>query len=277
MPKDIVYIGSSYYCLEKLIESDKFNVVDILCLRKKINENIQNSANKINQKIRVFDWIKDFKSIILEYDKSTVFLIYQLDMLVPKYITENYNFYNLHRGDLKTNRGPCPDIWTVLLGEKNTSISLHRINEKIDSGLLIGSYDIIVDKNDDPRTVKINLEKGIPSLINMLSDHLLGTIDGTPIHDGEYRPWINEQDYTIDLDNDSIDCMQRKILCQYQYNGAILHYDGSKRYVKNVSTNPHALAGNILKIERLLTAVYFEENTDPHYSPPPYRPPSNRV
>ena len=46
-------------------------------------------------------------------------------MLVPENLIQKFNFFNLHRGDLKTNRDPTPDIWTVLLG-------LHKINDKID-------------------------------------------------------------------------------------------------------------------------------------------------
>ena len=51
--------------------------------------------------------------------------VYQLDMLVPGTLTKKYNFFIRN---LKTNRGPNPDIWPILLGHKTTQMSLHKLN-----------------------------------------------------------------------------------------------------------------------------------------------------
>ncbi|WP_440934658.1 hypothetical protein [Candidatus Pelagibacter sp.] len=276
MSKEIVFIGSSAIGLEKLSQSKRFKIIDVLCLKKKVNPELEIVTNKLGLKIKSFNWINDFEKLINLYENSIPFFIYQLDMLVPAILTEKYNFFNLHRGNLKTNRGPNPDIWPILLGHKSTSITLHKINSRIDLGIAIDWYDVEISNNDSVNDVIKKLEKGLPKLIESTYLFILGKLKGENIEDGIYRPWVTEQDFTIDLTTDSMDTIDQKIRSQKNYNGAIFFHNGKKKYVINVFSSIPSNLSKIISTKKDNKNIYFLENTKPKYQLPKF-PPSKRI
>jgi len=274
---DIVYIGSSALGLQKLYEQAKFNIIDTICLKSRVNSDLKKTAHKLGHKIKTFRWIKDFKKLIYAYDNSIPFFVYQLDMLVPGTLTKKYNFFNLHRGNLKTNRGPNPDIWPILLGHKTTQMSLHKINHRIDLGTLIDTYDVNINQKDDTETIKDKLEKVIPTLINSMYFYIIGKKKGKKINRGIYRPWITEDDFTINLEKDSLITIERKIKTQKKYNGAIVFINKKKKYVTKVLTDLRQKNKKTLKLKLNNKKIYFIENTKPKYLPPRKFPLSKRI
>lgn len=273
----IVFIGSSPLGLEVLAGSDKFEVVVVLCLKKRATPALYEVAQSLDLEVKLFDWIKDFKRIILSFDTSMPFFIYQLDMLVPGSLTKNYTFFNVHRGDLRTNRGPNPDIWPVLLGYSTTALSLHLINDKIDAGVLIGEYLVEIDREDDTRDVKLKLEKGLPHLVEQMYQYMKGKIEGKKLLDGTYRPWVTEADFTINLEEDSFEVIDRKIKSQRQYNGAILWVRGEKKYIVNISLSKTEDENEILPAKLNGQVIFLTVNSNPLYHPPPKFPVSKRI
>lgn len=274
---EIIYIGSSHIGLKELAKFSYFRIKNILCLRKRVSKELIQEAKNIGLTVSVFDWIKDFREIICTYNINTIFLIYQLDMLVPSEIVNTYKFYNIHRGNLFTNRGPTPDIWPILLGEEKTTLSLHKINEKIDAGVLIDEYTITLSNNDDTLTAKIKLELGLPLLISSLYQFLTGKTSGIEVINGSYRPWITENDFTINLSKDSNEFISRKIRCQRQYNGAILYIKKQKVYVTNFYLTKPIFNHNIISTYKDRKKVYFEINNRPIHKPPPVFPKTKRI
>lgn len=288
MPKhEIVYIGSSPLGLRKLVENHDFHVTDALCLEARVTPELSKTAREFGFEIKKFRWIKEFRDLIDTFQPQTKFFIYQLDMLVPGDLTEIHFFYNVHRGSLATNRGPNPDIWPILNGDAETSLSLHRINDKVDAGVLIAAEDVSILEDDDTHSVKQKLEERLPNLVRALAEHLGGTRGGTALQGGDYRPWITEKDFTIFLD-DSVDVIDRKIRSQRQYNGAILMDGDQKLYVLDIlevegrpwrpqrarSLQPTA---KTLRVQTHAGPITFVLNPTPKYPPPPIRPPSKRV
>ena len=286
MARNIVYIGSSAFGLECLLNSPHFAVDEVLCLAKRLTPPLETLARTNRIVLTTFSGIADFRALVERNGASMPFFIYQLDMLVPADLTERYAFFNVHRGNLQTNRGPNPDVWPILNGSPHTSLSLHKINENVDSGALIDAFEVPIAVDDDTLTVRAKLEKGLPDLIISLHHYLEGSRAATPLVGGIYRPWIKEADFTIDLSVDSLDAIGRKIRSQRQYNGAILLLDGKKYYVVDIlEATPcrpgqdacfFADAGIIRTCSNTHTLV-LQWNEHPKHPPPPIRPPSKRV
>ena len=78
------------------------------------------------------------------------------------------------------------------------------------------------------RVSRLGSEKWLPHLIESTYLFILGKLKGEEIEDGQYRPWIKEQDFTIDPIKDSIDLISQKIRSQKKYNGAILIHNEKK-------------------------------------------------
>lgn len=286
MKSDIVFIGSSPLGLQRLMESPYLSVKGVLCLAKRITEPLIEMAADGSLAVDTFKCIEDFRKLIEIYSPSMPFFIYQLDMLVPGDLTRKYCFYNVHRGRLPTNRGPNPDIWPILNGDKETALSLHRINEKVDSGILIDAFDVSISDVDDTESVRQKLEQGLPKLIRALREYLQGTRVGKELHGGVYRPWIKESDYTIDQDKDSIEIMGRKIRSQSQYNGAIIRLAGKKYYVTEIVAIERKdvgegfvfeADGGVVRVACSSHVITLKQNLEPGYPPPPISPPSKRL
>jgi methionyl-tRNA formyltransferase len=286
MPRDIVFLGSSHLGLGCLLQSGHFLVREGLCLINRLALPLRTVASEHSLSVKTFDGFKAFRSLVRHYPTSMPFFIYQLDMLVPADLTEEYAFFNVHRGNLRTNRGPNPDVWPIMNGDAETSLSLHKINDKVDSGILIDTFDVQISSRDDTVSVREKLEKGLPGLIESLHHYLQGSRSGTVLCGGVYRPWIKEADFTLDLSEDPLEVIDRKIRSQRQYNGAILLWQGQKHYITEiVEAKPRESgAGQFLIAEKSFVrtcsfshVLVLRRNEKPRFPPPPVRPPSKRI
>ena len=52
---EIVFIGSSAIGLQKLSQSKRFNIIDVLCLKKRVNPELENATCEIGLKIKTFN------------------------------------------------------------------------------------------------------------------------------------------------------------------------------------------------------------------------------
>jgi len=286
--KEIFFIGSSSSGLQSLSENDFFSIEGVFCLENRTTPEIKRLSDDLNIPFYQFKWISEFRTVINQICKDkTTFFIYQLDMLVPEDLVKKHEFFNLHRGSLKTNRGPSPDIWPILLGEKNTCMSLHQINEKIDAGLLIDEYWVEIQREDTVNSIKIKLEKGLPELVQSLVLFIKGEKKSFEITDGLYRPWITEKDFTIDIDKDDFETIARKIHSQSEYNGAVLFYNNNKYYVNAIMDVEHThmkptnieidLIKNHVKLRIKDKTLICKLNMEPKFTPPPKFPKAIRI
>ncbi len=127
---------------------------------------------------------------------------------------------------------------------------------------------------DNTRIVKLKLEKGIPVLIEALSDFLEDRVEGIQVENGVYRPWVTEDDFTIDQEKDTVDTVKNKIRCQAEYNGAIIYHENKKTFVNSFFEDEKKEAivysfGN--------KKLWLSINPKPKYPPPPIFPKTKRV
>jgi methionyl-tRNA formyltransferase len=74
---------------------------------------------------------------------------------------------NLHCGKLPLYRGRAPISRTIMDGNENLAITLHKMDEGVDSGDILLEYEIPITKNDDVNTLyKKCCEKSSEVIIN---------------------------------------------------------------------------------------------------------------
>ena len=278
VPIKIGFIGSSTIGCRALHQCPDFALQMAGCLRERLTPSLEGYLKQEGIPLHTFQGISGLREFLEMQDSSLPFLIYQLDILVPSDLTETYRLFNLHRGDLMTNRGPNPDVWPILRGDSDTAISLHQINENVDSGIFLDEYRVSIELEDDVPTIRSKLEKGLPALLNSLSKHLHGDLLGRALCGGVYLPWVRNKDITINIESDSIDEIQRKIRSQKTYNGAIVFNDkGEKKYVtrlleviapEHISEDKAEIPGlpHII-IKAKTRTLLFELNQEPKYPP----------
>jgi len=147
--------------------------------------------------------------------------------------------FNFHPGDLATNRGPTPAVWSILQGDSEAKMTLHRMGEKVDTGLVIAQKTVPVLPDDTVPVLSARLEETVPELLLSLADYLEGARPPVgEVSDGIYRARVVEKDYTIDPDRDSIEVIGRKVRSQAAWHGAILELDGRAYRVFGLDVRP---------------------------------------
>ena len=58
--------------------------------------------------------------------------------------TARYGAINLHPALLPRNRGPSPSFWVVATGERRTGVTVHWIDERIDTGDILLQREVAV-------------------------------------------------------------------------------------------------------------------------------------
>ncbi len=71
--------------------------------------------------------------LFLRYD---IILSCDLGFIFPSWIVERYPCYNLHPSLLPRWRGPAPIFWAIRSGDKETGVSLFKMEKMVDSGMV---------------------------------------------------------------------------------------------------------------------------------------------
>lgn len=124
--------------------------------------------------------------------------------MLPKLVWEmpKYGTFNLHASLLPDYRGAAPINWAIINGESKTGVTTFYIDDKIDTGAMILSFEIGIDPDENAGQLH-------DKLMVLGSQTVLETIK--LIETGQANPTIQEDNseiktaYKLDKDNCKID------------------------------------------------------------------------
>ncbi len=89
-------------------------------------------------------------------------LIYFYGQIIPKNILDlpRFGFWNIHFSKLPLYRGPTPATFSLVMGDKNTAVSLVQTDEKLDRGELVAQQTVKINSTE----TRIELEKRLHDL-----------------------------------------------------------------------------------------------------------------
>ena len=222
----VVYIGYSDEIILEILESKEFELAYVISSPNKLN---QRTIDLLNKKAIAFYEICNKRELVEAFKgiECELVLIYKFGLIIPDELIKKYDFFNIHWGDLRTNRGAHSLRWTILLGESTTRITLYHI-EGIDEGTVVREEAVLVDYNDDVITLPLKMEKKLPLLLSELPKYYYSSdkVKYKKICGGVYRKKIQEADYSIDLDKDDYLTILHKINCVKDFGGATIHING---------------------------------------------------
>lgn len=104
------------------------------------------------------DWAKQYlygKAFKLtdDIDNCDIFISVLYDKLVSKDFIDRRNCFNFHPGILPDYRGSGAYSWVLINKEKETGVTLHKINENIDNGPIIDIQKTIIYESDTAETL----------------------------------------------------------------------------------------------------------------------------
>ena len=146
---------------------------------------IHSFAETISFNIRTPDRLKDNKSEY-EYFKSLdidLVIIVAYGIIIPKEFLSlsKEGFINLHASILPKWRGSAPIQRSIMSQDKETGISVMRINEKLDEGDISHIFKINIEENE-------NAESLSERLSNLASEKISEVIDSIIDKDVDFKP-----------------------------------------------------------------------------------------
>ncbi len=154
------------------------------------------------EKLKAESFISELKSI-----KADLFVVVAFRML-PEVVWQmpNLGTINLHGSLLPKYRGAAPINWAVINGEQETGVTTFFIEKDIDTGQIIDSAKIKIDKADTAGTIHDRLMKvGAELLTGTVNSIFKGTVTSKsqPDEDISHAPKIFKSDCKIDWNQSS--------------------------------------------------------------------------
>ena len=160
--------------------------------QKSLTKTAEDLGIKVVTLTEVYD-ITDLIFLSVEFDK-----IIKVEKFASKYL------YNIHFSLLPKYKGVYTAIWPLLNFETETGVTLHLIEDGIDTGPIIDQNSFIIDVNDNARDIYFNcLKLGYELIDKNLEDIINGKVNfkRQSSTDSTYysKKSINFNDLNVDL------------------------------------------------------------------------------
>ncbi len=185
-------------------------------------------ANNLNHK-EPLEWLKEKDpDLVISWRNKTILNNVFLDMFKKKII-------NIHIGKLPKYRGSGAMSWMILNGEKKSAVTVHYIDEKIDTGNIISQIEFSIPENSYPIDIyKIAsriINSNVPKIVESWSDTKEKSI---PQQESEasYYPRLNTAtDGELSFDFSPLEFCRFVRAFGWPYLGAFFPHKGRKFHI----------------------------------------------
>lgn len=194
---------------------------------------IKAKATELNLPIYAATKIDDNLCTQIKALQPDLIVVASYGLIMPKQLLElpPHGCMNIHASILPKFRGASPIQQAILSGEKETGITLMRMDEGLDTGDMLATYRIPIHETDNSQNVH-------DRLANLASQHINGTI--TAWIEGKIQPEKQNENLA-------------------SYAGKIQKQDGIINWTQNANTilqkikayNPYPLAHTCYKGKKL--------------------------
>ncbi|MBS6955707.1 MAG: hypothetical protein KH230_21045 [Enterocloster asparagiformis] len=254
-PLNVGFLGYGTRGLDALMEHPDFEVKYFFAPKSRICREVCEARDRYWGKLEyaVVEDNRDLAARFAQIHNVDCFVMNACPIILSQEVLDLMDVFNIHPGNLENNRGHHPHLWTVLLGEKTSRITLHQVNCQIDDGVVVKSVEVDIAPDDNAGDVLNKLEDHIPELLSALYAYRTGrgTAPEAVIHGGGYRRVMTYGDYEIHPETDDFGCALRKVLARSMHHGAFVEKDGRRYYVDRViGRAPSAKEGPAVAVDR---------------------------
>tara|TARA_Y100000385_G_scaffold280492_1_gene331804 strand:- start:7333 stop:8001 length:669 start_codon:yes stop_codon:yes gene_type:complete len=153
-----------------------------------------------------YTFLKQYQDIDETFDLVVESGVY--DIIPEKYLSKpKYGVIGIHESPMPEGRGHAPLQWAVLNKRPNLTISLYRLNSKVDSGEIIYQQQVEISKLDTYRELEEKRQTGIVECFrNFLAEFSQGVLvlreqTGASSYHKKRQPINSHLDSTKSLDS----------------------------------------------------------------------------
>ena len=262
MNKKIVFMGTSNFAvpiLKSLYQNGYPISVVYTQPPKKSNRGLKLSKSPINLfadnitlDVRTPQSLKNNneEELFLNELKPDIILVVSFGQMIPKNLLNipKYGFLNIHASLLPKLRGAAPIQRSIMNRDKESGISIMKINENLDEGPVCNQYSLKISEkmNAEELSEKLSLiasEKILDILDNIFDDNL--EFKDQDHSKATYAKKIQKLEGKIDW-NENADKIIGKINGLYPYPGAFFSFNGERyKILKAEKSNTAGKPGDI--------------------------------
>ena len=269
----LVFIGASkfgYRCLQACFEMRDFQIVGVVSAPKtfSISYRPQGVVNILHADILELAQMHAVPTLMIDKGmceeklfesiklwRPDLFLVVGWYHMIPRRWRELAPAFGLHASLLPDYSGGAPLVWAMINGEEKTGITMFRMDDGVDTGLIAGQKPEFIFPDDTIATLYARIEgRGLELVREILPQYMNGTVNWITQDESRRRlmPQRTPEDGKIDW---SWDCtkIDRFIRAQTKpYPGAFGILNDKKLHIWKAridqSINPLPQPGKILHI-----------------------------
>tara|TARA_B100000029_G_C17596910_1_gene964495 strand:+ start:1501 stop:2436 length:936 start_codon:yes stop_codon:yes gene_type:complete len=174
----LIFFGSpayTFFLIDEILKQ-KYDLQAIITQDSKIGKRgkiqktpVENYSEKINVQCLKPKNLRDDNFVdILKNLNSDLFIVYSYGKILPIEIINipKHGILNIHCSLLPRWRGAAPIQRALLNGDDKTGITFFKINEGLDTGDIISSYEYKIKQTDNTLSLEENLSKLAASKLN---------------------------------------------------------------------------------------------------------------
>lgn len=211
--KKIIFFGTPNFAvpfLESLNNSNLFEIAAVICepdrpsgrKQKIVFSPVKSYCLKNSLLLLQPQRVLEIKDDILSVN-ADISVVVAYGQIIPNSIVTmpKHGTINVHPSDLPHYRGPSPIQTALLNGDKQTAVTIMKMDEKMDHGPILAKQTISIDDNDDYTLLEQKILESSPALlIDTLEKYLADKV--TPIDQDDelasYCKMIKKEDGLID-------------------------------------------------------------------------------
>jgi len=258
----IVFMGTPEFAatiLQSLIDN-KFSVVGVITSpdrpkgrgKKMTMSEVKEAALKNNLPVFQPEKIKKQTSIDqLKLWKPDLIVVAAYGQIISKNILDlpKYGCINVHASLLPKYRGASPIHYALLNGEKETGITIMKMDEGMDTGEIISNFQFLISNDDNLISLYSRLANlGAKLLVKTIPDYIAGKIKLKKQDNNQatYTKIINKKDGLIDW-QESAEQIINKIRAFNPWPGTYSFWNKKKLGIQSAQiTNQQLLPGMVV-------------------------------
>jgi len=238
----LLHSNSSLTCLVNLMKAG-YKPGLVISLKdyekEKLNKSFFTPLKKIcrTNKIKLIqsDKPSDLKEIIKNFDVG-ICVGYMKILRKDFFELPKYGIYNLHCGKLPEYRGRAPISRTIMKGDSDLIVTVHKIDEGVDSGDIAIEEKIKIISKDDVNTLyqkfSNNSYKSIRKLLKSLEKNKV-TLKKQRRTQRKAYTVLSESECKINWKNDAVKIINQVRALKTPYPSAYFIFNGNKYKINN--------------------------------------------
>lgn len=121
------YLGYSEEMIHALQNSNDYSLEHVVGVKGRLSEKYYSAISDYNIPFTEITSKQELINNSAILNEADIIIMHKFEFIIPQSLLAQHRFFNLHGGDLNTNRGAHSTVWSILLQEEKTCLSCYEL------------------------------------------------------------------------------------------------------------------------------------------------------